>query len=132
MVFVQQVDHWLREAYGFCSSLDRDDLLTHPSGWELLPCQPCWFPVAQTPPQCLLGDIHIPATIKILSLTVPYILQFLPAALHSYTYISLVTLETAKLDKSHAFPLRTLEGCGGQSVGRPGRRCAGMWLAYGC
>ena len=94
--------------------------------------QPCWFPVAQSPPQCLLGDIHIPATIKILFLTVPYILQFLPPALHSYTYISLVTLETAKLGKSHAFPLRTLEGCGGQSAGGPGRRCAGMGFVYGC
>lgn len=52
-VFLQWVDCRPRKGSGFCSSSDQDLLPTPPSGWELLPGQPSWLPVAQTPPQCL-------------------------------------------------------------------------------
>ena len=53
------------------------------------------------------GGIQLPATAKILFLTVAYILQFLSPALHSFTCISsLDTLETAELGGWGAFFLR--------------------------
>ena len=70
--------------------------------------------------------IQLPATAKILFLTVPYILQFLSPALHSFTCISsLDTLETAELGKSGAFLLR--------APGRRGRpECWEAWEEVCC